>query len=51
MDIRMKDEGESVACQIHFNGLPDGIRAVELYRQTADKAELVSTSELRNGSL
>ncbi|MGA7701899.1 MAG: trehalase family glycosidase [Thermoguttaceae bacterium] len=51
VDIRMKDEGEYVACQIHFNGLPDGIRAVELYRQTAENAELVGTIELRDGSL
>jgi hypothetical protein len=51
LDLRMRDEGENVACQIHFQGLPEGIRAVELYRQTADNSELVGTIELRNGSL
>jgi hypothetical protein len=51
LDIHIKDEGEKVACQIHFQGLPEGIRAVEVYRQTDDNSELVSTIELHGGSM
>jgi len=51
LDIHVRNEGDQVVCQIHFTGLPDGIRAVELYRQTADGSERVSTLPLHDNSV